>query len=395
MEVTATMNFRVLWNEPMARVNLFRGGARSSKTTSIMQALYLWLMSGKFGALKIPKGSVSVIRATFPALRATVLKEFEYYIQAQGVYHLIDHSKTTYTFKYRGREICFFSADDAEKLKGRQHTIIWFNEADSCQFDHFYQGLMRTEHFAILDYNPSNSDSWVKTELEEKRAENRKDVKVTVSTIYDNPFLPDGIIDEIEGLKDIDDELYKVYTLGQWAKLTGKIYPNYEIVDDFPFEPEKMYYGLDFGWTDPTAFITVFQSGNNLCLKQNIYQRNLTVKDLASEIKMIDRFAKVAPDPSSPERIYELRKAGIRCKDVKKGKDSILQGIQLMRQHNIYIDSGSVDLIKELKSYKWIKDSDGNETNKPIDYNNHLLDAARYAVTTFGRKSVFRLVGTY
>ena len=89
MEMKATRNFRELWNNKPERVNLFRGGARSSKTHSIMQAFFLWLVTGYFGKLKVPKGSASVIRATFPALRATVMKEFVNYLYEMDFYQKI------------------------------------------------------------------------------------------------------------------------------------------------------------------------------------------------------------------------------------------------------------------------------------------------------------------
>ena len=70
-----------------------------------------------------------------------------------------------------------------------------------------------------------------------------------------------------------------------------------------------------------------------------------------------------------------------------------MQGINLIKQHKIYIESGSINLIKEFKNYKCKKDKDGEVIpNTPIDKFNHLCDAARYAVSTYGKKRKFSIV---
>ena len=394
MSFQVTKVFRQIWETNPARVILLRGGARSSKSFSLAQIAYLWLMSGMFGPKCISEGPFSIVRATFPALRATVLKDFEHILLSSNRYHLVEHKKTTYTFKYKKREVVFFSADDSHKLRGRKHAIIWFNEGDSCTFDHFTQALLRTEHHAIIDCNPSNSDSWVKTEIEDKRMEERGDVQLHISTFRMNPFLPQGIIDEIKSLEHTDEELYKVYNQGEWAKISGKVFPNYNIVDELPIS-DKVYFGLDFGWNDPTALIEVRQIENELFIKEHLYKSEMPNSELIAYIREYIGSGKIVADSASPRNIDELRKAGIRVKPAKKGPDSVLQGIQLVRQHVLNIHSESVNVLRELKTYKFLKDSDGEVTNKPVDYNNHLLDALRYAVSTYSKRGLFKILGNY
>lgn len=59
-----------------------------------------------------------------------------------------------------------------------------------------------------------------------------------------------------------------------------------------------------------------------------------------------------------------------------------MYGINLINQNQIYITERSKNLIKELQSYTWMKDREGNTINKPIDAFNHCIDAARYAITS-------------
>lgn len=87
-------------------------------------------------------------------------------------------------------------------------------------------------------------------------------------------------------------------------------------------------------------------------------------------------------DSSEPKSIEELRRLG--CKRVTgavKGKDSIMNGIQLIQQYEIIVHPNCIQIQEELKNYTFIKDKQTNQyLNKPIDKYNHGLDAFRYSV---------------
>ena len=67
---------------------------------------------------------------------------------------------------------------------------------------------------------------------------------------------------------------------------------------------------------------------------------------------------------------------------VSKGRDSIVYGINLINQNEVYVTSRSKNLINELRNYIWLTDKEGNKMNKPIDAYNHAIDAMRYALTS-------------
>ena len=367
------------------RVNLLRGGTRSSKSFSLMQLAFIWLFTGRIGNYILPKGNLIIVRATMPALKATVIKDFNGYLIDQQMYGRVDHRKTTNTYYYHQRQIEFLSADDPEKLKGRQSTMFWINEADSVSFDTFNQLLMRCEKYCWIDINPSNSDSWIKNILEDDRRPNRGDVSLHISTYKDNPYLNDEMIQEIVDLKKTDLELWKVYTLGEWAKLTGKVFKNWETidVDDFPTEGVKTGYGLDFGFSnDPTVLIRCVIKGDTLYVKQIFFEKELLNSEIAELIK--DNCRKNEPivaDSAEPKTIRDLQSRSLRVVASVKGKDSVNHGIQKMRQYKIRITNDSLDLITEFQRYKWKTDSLGHPINKPIDTYNHGIDAIRYYVS--------------
>ena len=200
IEMTYTRVFHYLW-ETQNRINAFRGGARSSKTYSICQAIAIWLISGQFGDKKYPKGNFSIVRETLPSLRASVYKDFVEVLHLMDMYQKIEHRKTTLEFAFNGREVHFFSTDDlnSAKLRGRKHTFLYINEANSgVTFEAYQQMVMRTQEFIILDYNPSGVDSWVRTFIEEEENK-RKKVKLDVSTYHDNlKHLSQNIVNEID-----------------------------------------------------------------------------------------------------------------------------------------------------------------------------------------------------
>jgi phage terminase large subunit len=97
------------------------------------------------------------------------------------------------------------------------------------------------------------------------------------------------------------------------------------------------------------------------------------------------RWHECYPDPESPSGIEVLNKKGINVKEVVKGKDSIRNGInvvrELFKQNRLFIHKDSVNLIWELETYSYPeKKPDKNEEENPIKENDHALDALRYAL---------------
>ena len=64
----------------------------------------------------------------------------------------------------------------------------------------------------------------------------------------------------------------------------------------------------------------------------------------------------------------------------KTAKGSINIGIDMIRRYRLHVTTDSVNMIKELRNYKYIEDKNGQLTNKPIDAFNHSLDALRYSI---------------
>ena len=367
------------------KINLLRGGARSSKTHSLIQMSVRWLMEGYIGDKHIPKGTALILRETFPALRRTVLSEFKQMMHKEGFMPFVDWRRSFHEFEYQGRQITFMSLDEESKVLGMQTAWFWINEGNPVQYGIFQQILIRCENFCFLDYNPFDEDGWINQELEIKRLKNIGDVSLNISTYKMNPYLPQPIIDEIELLEETDNELYQVYNKGNWAKVRGLIFPKWDQVEYLPVTGRRAI-GIDFGFTHPMTAIECIIINNDLYINELFYERNKLTGDLA-EILIDEHGPKIA-DSENPGAIYELKKLGVRSvKPARKLKNSVRLGINIMKSYNIKVTSGSVNIIQELRRYKWKEDTNGNVTEEPIKNFDHALDAVRYATQYIHKKN--------
>lgn len=372
--VEYTNVFEQLYNSKK-KIVIARGGTRAGKTYAIMQLLAAWLLTGEFRGQKTGAKTASVVRKTLPSLKATALRDFEEILAAWGVLHLIHQNKTDKIYSYKDRFLEFFSVDDQQKVRGRKRDILFCNEANELSYENdFFQLSIRTTQNIIIDLNPSDPYTWVKTELEDKQAHEQNNIDVLVFTYKDNAFLSAEQCRMIEAIKD--PILRQVYVHGQYGQIKGVIFDKITVVDSMPLNCKKVALGLDFGYTnDPTACYQCGTLGDNLYIDELFYEYALTNADIA---KRLPRGIEVYCDSAEPKSIEELKRLGIFAKAAAKGRDSILFGINTIKAYNICITARSSNLLKEQKLYKYKTDQNGQATNKPIDNFNHGWDAVRY-----------------
>ena len=194
------------------------------------------------------------------------------------------------------------------------------------------------------------------------------------------------IVKSIEGLKDIDPEMYEVYALGKKIKPRETIFINWEVVNEAPRYSKMLGVGIDWGYSnDECACVwgLINEPDNIIYLKEVFYDRGLSSDDILFKLKEggIQKTFEIVCDSSEPRMIDEIKKGGYsRARGVKKEAGSVLYGITEMKKWKLQIDASSTNLIDELKNYKWFKDRSGNITSKTTG-KDHLLDAARYLIT--------------
>ena len=371
----------------MQKVNLLRGGARSSKTNSLLAMAVRWLWTGYIGKQHIPKGEAIILRETMPALKRTVMREFIDMLHIQNLLQFVDWRKSTFEFFYDGRRIAFMPMDDESKVLGMQPVWFWINEGNKAPFNIFSQLILRTENMCFLDYNPFDMYGWINQKLEIERTLALKDVALTVSTYRDNPHLPATIIKEIESLKLLDKDLYKVYNTGQWVAMRGLVYTQYTTVNKMP-ETGQRVIGLDFGYTSAMGMVEVVLDGDNMYLNELFFAREKLTSDIIDYCKEHLQLSDlIIADESRPEAIKQMTMAGLWVRKSKKGADSVKQGINNMKLYKMHVTKSSVNLLKELNQYKWAEHPDGTPKEEPVKAFDHLLDGARYGNSYLHRSS--------
>lgn len=369
------------------RIVINRGGTRAGKTYSICQQLVWWLMTGHLRHNHhVPKGTASIVRKNKTTVKATVQRDFEYILKHYGFYHHVDHNKTNRTYSFDGRMVEFFGADDEQKLRGYKADILYINEANEISYQKsFLQLRLRTKELIIIDFNPSDPYTWIKTELEDKRAFTKGDVQTIVSTYKDNSTLSAQQIAEIEFLKETDPTLWLVYGLGQYGKIEGLVIPDINIIDSMPWDSLKMQgAGIDFGFTHSQTVLAHcgLLEPNNLYIDVPIYESGLTDSMLVQRLENLNwnRTTEVFADSAQPGSIAALQNARYNVKPVNKFRDGLGIGIAKMRELNWHVTARSEGLIREQKLYKFQEAANGEWINKPVTENDHAMDAVRYYV---------------
>jgi phage terminase large subunit len=361
------------------KIRINRGGTRSTKSYSISQIAVVWLMTGRIGETFDERGIFSIVRKFLPALRSTTMRDFIEILETNGIMDMVEYNKSNREFKFGNRVVEFFSVDQETKLRGRKRTHLFIDEANEINKLEWQQLLFRTNGFIFLALNPSSPTHFIKTELEDIRQHQVCDVDVIISSYRDNPFLEAEIIKEIELLRITDPALWNVYGNGEWGAIEGLIFNNIQPCNEV--KGDVIGYGLDFGYSiDPTALVEVRKSGGELYVQTLIYERGLTNQDISQrmrELKILPHMV-IVGDSAEPKSIEELFRDGWRSiKPAKKGKDSIANSIDILRRYRINYLAGDV-IGKEVATYKFRTDKNGELQPEPVDFNNHAIDALRY-----------------
>jgi phage terminase large subunit len=352
-----------------SKIVVQQGGTRSGKTYNIL----LWII---FSYCEKNSGKIiTICRKTYPALRGTVMRDFLTILKDHEIYSEDDHSKTASEYKLNGNTIEFISLDMPQKIRGRKRDLLFANEANELTFEDWQQLLFRTNEKVIIDFNPSEEFHWIYDQVLP-----RKDVEFYQTTYKDNPFLGAEIKAEIERLKEIDENYWRVYGLGERGQSRSLVY-TFSTTKQIPKEAKLVAYGLDFGFSnDPTALVRTYILDDAMYVDELIYRTGMTNQDIAKEMQSLglDKSNEIFADSAEPKSIEEIYRMGWNVKPVVKG--AINLGIDIIRRYNLYATEGSYNLIKELRNYKYIEDKNGQMTNKPVDNFNHALDALRYSV---------------
>lgn len=364
---------------------VLEGSSRSGKTWSIIDFLIYYTSSVK------TKQTINIIKETYNSFKTTLYEDFKRRFPDYGIKTPFDHNiKDITTFNLLGSKVNLIGADKPSKYLGAGSDIIWINEAVHVQQEIFDQSEMRCRGFFILDYNPSFEEHYIYDSVI-----TRPDVAYLRTTFLDNPFVSDHERNKILSYDPAnpvnvkngtaDEYMHQVYALGLRASPKGLVFPNWKEYDELPDELEYYtIYVVDWGGTDPTTLteLNINRKLKRIYLKEIVYQPQILIKEFIEIIKQFNpNNREVVCDSARSDKIFELISAGINALGSKKGKNSIVDGIDIIKGYDVYIHKDSINAKKEFNSYKWATNKiTGKALNIPEDTNNHIIDPLRYGL---------------
>lgn len=353
------------------KIKANQGGARSSKTWSILQVLIILALESTESKI------VTICRKTLAALRVTAMRDFIEILELMNIYDVNHHNKSNYEYRLNNWLFEFQGLDQPIKKRGAKRHKLFINEANELTLEDWRQLTLRTIEDIFLDYNPSDEFHWLYDNIL-----TREDCDFIKSTYQDNPFLEQSIKDEIERLKQDSPNHWRVYGEGERGVSEQIIYKNWEIVNSIPPGYIEIIYGLDFGFVKPSALVRIYIYDDCILLEELIYETRLTNPQLLAKVDEcnINKSHFLFADCAEPARITEFSDAGYNIQEADK---SVKDGIDHCRTVKIKILNSSVNVIKEIKSYSNKLDKNGNILEEPVKFNDHSMDAFRYGKYTY------------
>jgi len=358
------------------------GGAGSGKSHSVAQRVCSLACSQ-------PNLDILVVRNRLKSIKRTTWLLVLSILETWKVPHEVNISDMVITI---GKTRLFFvGMDDREKIKSFNASLIWVEEASEISLEDMLILKFRLRkggehppipHQLFLTFNPVKMYHWTVKDV----VQNQGEWAVMHSTYKNNPFLSQAYIKELIGTRTQNKSYYKIYALGEPATLKGVIYENWVVmgpsqapirIRDSIERPDSM--GLDFGKTNPMALVANWATEGEDYGKQLLYRTGMTNRSLIEwmENEKIPKEPELFCDPSEPDRIQELHDAGWNAKPADSR--SVRAGIDYCQGRKFFIFEGSTDMIKEIEGYCWKEDKDGKSLEEPLKFNDHLMDAMRYA----------------
>ncbi len=216
-----------------------------------------------------------------------------------------------------------------------------------------------------------------------------EDFKSFHFSTYDNPHIPKEEVDKAK--KELTEDRFAQEYMADFRKTEGLVYKEFSRDRNLyselppPMKRVKLFGGLDFGTTNPAAGIEVIKDDDRkYYASEALYKRGMTDSAVAQFVSAL-QWEECYPDPESASGVQELTKLGVNVRDVIKNRDSVRNGINMVRElfkaKRLFIHKDSVNLISELETYSYPdRKPDHNEEENPIKENDHALDALRYAL---------------
>lgn len=392
-----------LYNNDDKLIILITGGRGSGK--SFNASTFIERLSYQRSKDKRIGHTILYTRYTMTSAHISIIPEMLEKIEIDGGAKDFKSTKTDIINKFSSGRIMFrgiktSSGNQTAKLKSI-HGITTFvcDEAEEWVSEDDFDKIMLSirqkgiQNRIIIVMNPTDSNHFIYKKYIENthKIVDYDGVPVQISThpnvlhihttYLDNiANLSPQFIEEVRRMKIENPEKYAHTVMGRWSDVAeGAVFKKWGIVEEFPAHAKKVAIGMDFGYSkDVTAIVKCGIVDNALYVDELCYKTGLLSSDIIKELKDCNRM--VYADSADPRLIDEIALGGVLIYPTQKGAGSIIAGIEKIKDMELFVTKNSYNLQKELRSYVWAKDKDGNYINQPEDANNHAIDAMRYYV---------------
>ena len=366
-------------------------GSKKSKTAALRRI---------FRIVNYPKCNYLCIRRYANTIRDSIYADTKWAISKLGLDAFFNCTVSPMEITYipTGQKILFRGLDEGTKVTSisvhegvlnfvdieEAYEIL---EDDFNKVDMSIRGELPEGYFKQLTllFNPWSANSWLKPRFFDTPDD---DVFTKTTTWQCNEWLGEDDRNLFLKMKEQNPRRYRIEGDGEWGIAEGLIYEKVKVenfdVDAIRQIPDiKSSFSLDFGFTDPNAFICAMVDNihKKIYVFDEWYKTGVTNRIIAQQIKdMGYGNQRIVCDSAEPKSIAELQDEGILAEPSRKGKDSVNHGIQLIQNYEIIVHPKCVEFHKEISNYCWAKDKNGKPTDKPDHEFSHGPDSLRYGV---------------
>lgn len=380
------------------------GGASGGKSNFVAHYLVLCALSGE---------AVLIARETQVSLRKSVWLEVRDAISDMGLYSKFSQNKTelTFTSNVSLGSIQMVGCDSEDNIKSikplqqKGFTKLWLEEVNQISKTMLIQLNLRCRGKVLggfkkqtfYTWNPTfeqhylNQDFLLKMGWDEDDSFLVNENNMVLRTTYkDNDYLSAEDITFLEGLADLSEYHARVYLEGKWGVLGENCFEKIGTCEreDVP-EYLPWYAGMDFGWSDPTAFslMKVDEESRTIYVVDGFSDAKQDHITISNKIKAkfkaygINKGQPIYCDREDPRLITQIRAEGLNTRDAQKPAGSVLNGIMIMNTYTIVVCVEHKTAVEAVNNYKWKEDQKtGKPTDVPSHMFSHIPDSIRYGL---------------
>lgn len=406
MKQSVNKVYESLFTNTNTRYKILMGGRGAGRSTVASQYANAKLVAPEYFR-------AAIMRYVLGDIRNSIYREIKDRAEENGILEALDINETTMTISYGTNSINAVgfkksSGEQKAKLKSlANYNCVIIEEADETPEEDFMQlddslRTMKGDITIILLLNPPSKSHWiikrwfdlVDSEVSDfyipKLKADVDDVEFihTDYKVNQSNIAPQSIIN-YEAYRQTKPSHYWNMVRGLVPEtVRGKIYKDWRIIDEIPFEARLVRTWLDFGYTnDPTSIGNIYEYNGGLIFDEIVYQTKLLNFQIAAILNGRKEKALVVGDSAEPKSIDELKLAGVLIIPAVKGADSIKKGIDIVQSKRISITRHSIKTIEEYENYSWMEDKEGNGLNEPKPGYDHSMDGIRYAIMSLGTEA--------